>query len=390
MRGQNVVCFAKDWWEDPTSNHHVMKEVARHNRVLWLNSISTREPTLTSRDLRKIGRKLLDFARGPTQEADNLWVFSPLVLPLPHNETAKRINRHLLRATVWALRKRLGMDDFQLWTFLPNVADYVGTLGESLVVYYVVDEWSLFGFLDGERITSGERRLVERADIVFAVCSALAEAKRALNPNTHLATHGVDHALFRRALDPDLVVPPEIARLPRPVLGFYGTLQEWVDRELLAELARRHPEWSIVLIGQELVDMSSLRRFANVHILGRRPHEELPACCKGFDVGLIPYVIDDRTKFVNPIKLREYLSAGLPVVSTAVDEAKRYQPLCAIADDYDAFEREVARCLAEDDPAARRARSEAMRSETWSAKVTEVLRRVAATARVRQPELVLE
>src|SRR5690606_37270561 len=110
---------------------------------------------------------------------------------------------------------------------------------------------------------------------------------------------------------------------------------------------------------------------------GRRPHAELPAYCKGFDVGIIPYLIDERTKFVNPIKLREYLSAGLPVVSTAVPEAKRYEPLCAIAGDAEAFERAVARAIDDDDPARRAARSEAMRSETWPLKVAEFLRRVA-------------
>src|SRR5690606_22693489 len=133
-------------------------------------------------------------------------------------KAALAINQQVLRATIWALRKHLGMAEFQLWTFLPNVADYVGTLGESLVVYYVVDEWSLFSYLDRERTVAAERRLVERADVVFAVCDALRDDKRALNPNTHLATHGVDHALFARALDPALEVPADLARLPKPVI----------------------------------------------------------------------------------------------------------------------------------------------------------------------------
>ena len=386
MTGQNIICFAKDWFEDPTSNHHVMKEVARHNRVLWLNSISTRAPNLASgRDLGKIARKVRQFLRGPQREGENLWVFSPLVLPLPHSKAALAINQQVLRATIWALRKHLGMNEFQLWTFLPNVADYVGTLGESLVVYYVVDEWSLFSYLDRDRTVAAERRRGERADVVFAVCDALRDDKRALNPNTHLATHGVDHALFARALDPALEVPADLARLPKPVIGFYGTLQDWVDQDLIVFLAKRHPQWSIALVGQELVDCSRLRALPNVHLFGRRPHAELPAHCKGFDVGIIPYRIDERMKFVNPIKLREYLSAGLPVVSTAVPEAKRYEPLCTIASDPEAFERAVERALGEGDLARRKARSQAMQSETWPLKVAEVLRRVAETTNARGP-----
>lgn len=379
LRGQNIVCFAKDWFEDPTSNHHVMKEVARHNRVLWLNSISTRAPNLASgRDLGKIARKVRQFLRGPSREGDDLWVFSPLVLPLPHSPAARALNRQIVRATIWALTRRLGMESFQLWTFLPNVADYLG-IGESLVVYYVVDEWSLFSYLDRDRTVAAERQLVERADVVFAVCEALRRDKSRLNDNTHLATHGVDHELFARALDPDLPIPDDLARLPKPVIGFYGTLQDWVDQDLVASLARRHPTWSIALVGQELVDCSRLRALPNVHLFGRRPHADLPAYCKGFDVGIIPYRIDERMQYVNPIKLREYLSAGLPVVSTAVPEARRYEPLCAVADTPEAFERAVEDALAHGDPAARRSRSDAMLRETWPRKVGEVLRRVAET-----------
>jgi glycosyltransferase involved in cell wall biosynthesis len=369
--GQNIVCFAKDWHEDPTSNHHVMVELARHNRVLWLNSISTRTPNLRSgRDLRKIGKKLRSFADGPVQVGESMWVYTPLVLPFPHSAAARLANRGILSATLAALRRRLDMKRFQLWTFLPNVADYVGSLGESLAVYYCVDEWSQFSYIDEARMVATERLLCQRVDAVFAVCHGLLEKKRALNPETHLATHGVDHTLFARALDATTTVPDDVAALPRPVVGFYGTLQDWVDQALLARLAERHPEWSIVLIGQPLVDTSLLQGRPNVHLLGRRPHADLPRYCKAFDVGLIPYLITERMTYVNPIKLREYLSAGVPVVSTAVPEVARYQHLCAVADTHDRFEAAVIEALASDSPERRRARSEAMRGETWEAKVT--------------------
>lgn len=373
MALDDIICFAKDYGEDPTSNHHVMWELARAgHRVLWLNSVGTRTPNLGSgRDLRKIVTKLGDFARGPRKVRDNLWVFSPLVLPLPHSAAARRLNREILRATIYGLRARLGMRQFQLWTFLPNVAGYIGTLGESMVVYYCVDEWSMFSYID-DKMVEAERELCQRADVVFGVNQALADAKALLNPASHLATHGVDHAQFAAALDPATRVPDDLARLPRPVLGFYGTLQDWVDLELIAYLAQRHPEWSLALIGTPHVELSSITRFPNVHLLGRKPHAELPAYCKGFDVGLIPYVVEERMKYVNPIKLREYLSAGLPVVSTDVPEVARYSDHCAVARDYPAFEAAVVRALADDSPARRRARSDAMKTETWEHKVAAV------------------
>ena len=370
-----IVAFAKDWHEDPTSNHHVLRELARTRRVLWLNSLATRTPKLSSsRDLGKIKRKLGEFAKGPVNVENDLWVTSPLVLPLPHSAVARAINRQLLRATIRALRLRLGIKDFQLWTFLPNTGDYVGTLGEALAVYYCVDEWSMFSYLDREATVQAERRLLERVDATFAINHALADAKRSVCRATFVSPHGVDHALFARALDEQTEIPGDLAALPGPRIGFYGTLQSWVDFELIAHIARARPSWSIALIGQQLGDLSPIRGIPNVHLLGQRKHAELPAYCKGFDVGIIPYKLDERMRYVNPLKLREYLSAGVPVVSTAVPEVVRYAHACHVATTPGEFVAAIERALVEGDRGARAARSANMTSETWSARVAEVAR----------------
>jgi glycosyltransferase involved in cell wall biosynthesis len=382
MRDQNIICFSKDWSEDPTSNHHVLTELAKHNNVLWLNSVATRAPDLSSgRDLKKIGRKLREAARGPVRVRDRLWVYTPLVLPAPHSAVARRLNRHILQLGLAAIRRRLDLHPVQLWTFLPTVADYLEGFAASVVVYYCVDEWALFQAVDRKGVTEAEHRLCRRADVVFAVNQALVERKRQLNPNTYLAPHGVDHALFARALDDATAVPTELAELPRPVLGFYGTLQNWVDQDLLAELATRRPDWSIVLIGQELVDTSRLRSHPNIHLLGQRPHDRLPEYCRGFDLGIIPYSIDERMTFVSPVKLREYLSAGLPVISTPVAEVRRYPEYCSVADGVAAFEQAAALALAQDSPALRRQRSDAMRSESWEERIRVVGERVMEAQR---------
>jgi glycosyltransferase involved in cell wall biosynthesis len=130
------------------------------------------------------------------------------------------------------------------------------------------------------------------------------------------------------------------------------------------------------MIGKELVDVSALKQYPNVHFLGRKAHQELPGYCKAFSVGLIPYVLNERILHVNPIKLREYLSAGLPVVSTAVPEVMHYKDTCCIADNYDEFEQAIERALRDDTPELRRGRSDAMRAETWERKVDAVGERV--------------
>lgn len=384
---EGIIAFAKDWNEDPTSNHHVLRELAKSRRVLWLNSLATRTPKLSSsRDLGKIRRKLGEFVKGPVRVENDLWVFTPLVLPFPHLPAARIANRLALRATIAALRLRLGLSKFHLWTFLPNVADYVGVLGESLSVYYCVDEWSMFSYLDRERTVDLERRLLGKVDAVFAINHALADAKRAVNPSTFVSPHGVDVAMFGRALAGETQIPDDLAAIRgngRPVIGFYGTLQDWVDLELVEELAKSRPEWSFVLLGQIMVDVEKLRRLGNVHLLGRRTHAELPAYCKGFDVGIIPYRRQERMEFVNPIKLREYLAAGLPVVSTSVPEVVRYGDRCAIADTAPDFARAIEAALDKDSPEARRQRAAAMTNESWSARVAEVARTIDTIAAKR-------
>ena len=377
MKGESIIYFAKEWGGDPTSCDHVFKHLAADNKVLWVNSISMRSPNLASaRDVKKIFRKLRMCLGGVRQVGPQAWVYQPMVIPLPYSDLAKTINRNLLR---WSLRRqarKLGIDRPQLWTFLPNVADMVGHLDESLVVYYCIDEWSAFSYLDGAKMAAMERDLLQKSDICFATAGSLVASKKQHNPNTFLSSHGVDYHHFAKALAPETKVPEDIARLPHPVIGFFGLIHEWIDLELLAKIARTHPEWSIVLIGEACMSLNGVRELPNIRLLGRRPYDTLPAYCKGFDVGIIPFVVSDLSRAVNPIKLREYLSAGLPVVSPDLPEVTSYGDLCSVAHGHDEFIASIEHALRDDTPAKRRRRSEAMRTETWEAKLTRVCERV--------------
>jgi glycosyltransferase involved in cell wall biosynthesis len=373
MQGQNIICIAKEWSEDPTANNHVMRTLARQNNVLWLNSIGTRTPNFSnSRDLSRIVDKLLSFTRGPKDVAEGLTVYTPIVLPFPHSSVAVAVNRKVLGQTIAWLRRRYGFADFQLWTFLPNAVEYVGRFGESVAVYYCTDEWSEFAHVNGPRMAAMERTLLGKVDVAFTTSSALWERKRQWNPETHLATHGVDQAHFARALDPATKVAPPLTGRSRPVLGFFGLVEEWIDLELLVFLARSRPDWTLAIVGKSNVDLAELMALPNVLLPGRRPYEELPQWCKGFDVALCPFRLNELTRNVNPMKLREYLSAGLPVVATDLPEIRKYGSWCTIAGGPADFLAACERMIAEDSSANRRARSEAMKSETWEARVTDL------------------
>jgi glycosyltransferase involved in cell wall biosynthesis len=372
-----IIAFSKDFHEDHTSNHHVLRELAKTRRVLWLNSLATRKPDLGSaRDLGKIKRKLTEFSKGAVNVENDLWVATPLVLPLPQSELAQKTNRQILRFTIQALRKQLGINEFQLWTFLPNTAPYVGTLGEDLAVYYCVDEWATFPGLDREGTIAMERRLLESVDVTFTTSLALAEKKRAFCKNTFLSPHGVDAKKFAQAVDEKLEVPADLAAIQGPKIGFFGTMRDFLDYDLMAYVAKARPEWQFAFIGQVLSDISAIKDLPNVHFLGQKKHDELPAYCKGFDIGLIPYRIDNDVKFINPLKLREYLSAGLPVVSTDMPEVQPYAHLCHIAKTGDEMIAAIEKALTEGSQAERVARAKSMESETWQARVAAVTRTV--------------
>jgi glycosyltransferase involved in cell wall biosynthesis len=375
MPPENIVCFAKDWNEDPTSCNHVMRALSQGNRVLWLNSVCARRPNFGSaRDLRKIGRKLISFFRGPRKVDRNLWVYTPLVLPFPYSRVAVAVNLWILRGTVSTLRRYLGMREFQLWTFLPTTAAYFGRMGESLAVYYCTDEWSGFKHLGSVPVASMEQELCQKVDVVFTTSRPLLERKSAYNKETHLASHGVDYAHFASALDGGTRVADDLERLPRPVVGFFGLVENWIDLTLLAYLAEHRPEWSIVLVGELAVNVSVLRGFPNVHLLGRRPYADLPRYAKAFDVAICPFVSNELTRSINPIKLREYLSAGLPVVVSGIPEAPVYAGSCRlVSGGPEEFVKACEAALRDDSPALRRERSNDMQHETWERRVGESL-----------------
>jgi glycosyltransferase involved in cell wall biosynthesis len=386
IEGASIICFAHDWGGDPTSKTHIMRILARRNRVLWVNSIAMRRPAASGRDLRRILDKLAKGFTGCREVEPNLFVVNPLVIPLPGWSLADHINGFTLAASLRRLCRRHGLQDPILWSFLPNIGRLLGRLDERMVIYHCVDEYSAFSGVSRDSIARMERDLVRRADLVLTSSERLCADRIALNPNTRFVSHGVDVRHFARALDPGTGTPADLGALPRPVIGFFGLLADWVDLDLVRVLALARPDWSFALVGKQATGVAVLRGLPNVHLLGQKPYALLPDYCRGFDVGIIPFRTNDLTIRANPLKLREYLAAGLPVVSTPLPEVARYRALVHLADGPTGFIQAITKALGERSPALDRARVAAMESESWEARVAEIERHLTRTvARASDP-----
>jgi glycosyltransferase involved in cell wall biosynthesis len=375
LRGRDMLCFGHDFSGDPLSKTHLMRQLSRENRILWINSIGYRAPTASKSDFTRAINKL-KAATEPVKEVEpNIFVLNPLAIPAYGNPWIREVNRHLLRFQVERAMRRLAFRRPTNWVFNPTAGVVAGMLGEELIVYYCVDEFTAFSGLPPELVEM-ENELCRRAHMVVVSSQRLYQSRVAKNPNTVLIRHGVDFNHFRKALDRGTDVPEEIAHLPKPVLGYFGLMaSDWIDIDLLVRVAKHFSGGSLVLLGKVTTDLSRLTALPNVHLLGRKAFDTLPAYSKGFDVALNPFPISEVTLNANPLKVREYLAAGLPVVSTRIPEVEVLGH-CRLADGADEFIREIEGALAAPGPSAER--SETMRGESWEGRVEELRRCVAA------------
>ena len=426
-----IVAFTKDWDDVPTCTTHILREMAKTIPVLWVSSIGTRKPSATSgKDVRRIIGRIVSGLKPAEWKENNLWVLKPILIPKAESSFAKWINRKIFG---WYVRrerrgesgegrealssKSSDLCSLEYWCFVPNAVDLIplesgiGLKGETIatcndcnvqrlqhtkdakIVYYCADDWTQFHNLDGEWMKAKENELVQRADVVFvtsrflenklaplispqklsALSSKLSASHSplsALSSKLIYMPHGVEYNRFATALDKTLPVPEDVADISKPVVGFYGNLHPWVDFGLIRSLAVARPKWSFVLIGEKYADLSELEALPNVFMLGRRDHGMLHDYCRAFDLSIIPYdMTNPRMESVNPVKTKEILAAGIPVVASDVPELRNYGDdviaCCGVDEWLVAMDRQIVR-NDQNEISAR------VREESWANKVVKI------------------
>ena len=374
-----IVCFANDWLGPPTSKHHIMRHYSAETDVLWIEASGMRRPSLLRlHDIRRSADRLRRVLQRParTGGADGgVHVRSPFLVPLPGSTTASWINGLLLRRTVRRAARSLGWRGPPLlWVYTPTVSAHLDDIPHRGIVYHCVDRWWAFSEYDAGIMRSHHERMCRIADVVFASSAALLADCRPLTKRAFLIPHGVDWEHFSAAAMHPPTPPDDIADIRGPVIGFFGLLHEWVDLGLVRAVAERFPAATVVLIGPVRVPLGGLAELPNVRVLGPRPYEHLPAYCAAFDVALLPFVLNQLTEAVNPIKLREYLAAGVPTVTTALRELLPLAdtPGLHVAASAEDFVEAVGRRLTGRDERARRGLATSMAPHSWSARCGEM------------------
>ncbi len=368
---RELICFGEDWDRHPTTAQFLVQHLLGQFRVIWINSLGWRTPRLSRADLVRVLSKLRSAAGGAKRPDPNLIVYTPLVIPWYRSASVRRLNARRLCGVIHALARRHGFAHYSLMTTYPAAAEIFQQMSGVRRIYYCADEYTTRPELEPALVRSLEATLLSAVDVVVTTSQALFDLKSAVHPHVVYLPHGVDVPRFAKAADPATPIPDEVQGLPRPVIGFHGLIGNLIDFDIIDSIARRRPDWSVVMLGPTSGDVSSLPRRRNIYYIGERPHHELPAYLRAFDVCLMPYRLVPALFYANPVKLREYLAAGKPIVSTRVPEALQFGELLQIANSSDEFVPKIERCLSED-PSLTAQRMASVRNQTWAARAAEL------------------
>ncbi len=377
LSGHDIVCFSSIDWQFIWQGHQeIMSTLAANgNRILFVENTGVRTPSV--RDLPRIRQRLRNWWRGTNgfrSERERLFIYSPLLLPFPYSPIVRRINRFLFLRSLRRWMRAAGFNQPIVWTFLPTplVRETIPRLDPIVSVYYCIDDFASSSKA-AQRITDSEQRLFAEVDLVFVTSEKLRERAARFSKSVHLFPFGVSFRKFEQVRESTEPPPADLAALARPIVGYIGGIHRWMDLQLLAQTAKAMPKTTFAMVGPLQTELGEAAGIPNLHFLGKRGHDEIPKYIKGFDVGIVPYVLSDYTANVYPTKLNEYLSMGLPVVATDLPEIRRFNedhgPRVAVASDAPAFVRAIEAALQPASKQERDQRISVAKENSWDARI---------------------
>ena len=378
MERMDVVCFGGgDWWYHNRGHMdmQIMRRFAKLGTTLYINSIVVQKPRLGQgkKFLEKLVRKTRSILRGLKQSTEGFWVYSPVSLPANHIAWAAPLNTTLLRLQLSWVTHRLRMRNPVVWLTCPAATDIAIKMKKSKMVYQRADIWEEYPNVDTKIVSRCDRRAKANADLTIFVSRILYDREADQCKRALYLDHGVDFELFSAAGHKN-GSPADVKDLPRPIAGFFGGIDDHTcDIAFMENVVDLLPQMTFVFVGKTSSNITSLQKRRNVWLLGQKPYELIPYYGKCFDVAIMPWHQNRWIEACNPVKLKEYLALGKPVVSTPFPELQKYRDVVYQASTPKEFAKYLTKALSEDKPERVAARKKKVQTSTWDSKAKLVL-----------------
>lgn len=331
LKKENIICISSIDWDFIWQGHQeIMSSLAENgNCVLFIENTGVRSPGI--RDIKRIKSRLKNWfsgTKGIRKIQNNLYVYSPLVVPFPYLQIAVWFNSHYILSILKRWTKAVNFSNPIIWTFLPTPLSLslIENITYKLLVYYCIDNFTTSS-IAAKKISTSEIRLLKMSDLTFVTSGELYKYCIEHNQAVHIFPFGVNYARFEKIRLNNGSKPDEIKHIKNPIIGYIGGIHKWIDFGLIKRLAEKRPDYSFVFVGPIQANISSLSGLKNIYFLRQQEHDKLPSFIKNFDVCVIPYLITDYTKNVYPTKLNEYLAMGKPVISTSLPEIMNFNKI---------------------------------------------------------------
>jgi glycosyltransferase involved in cell wall biosynthesis len=367
----SLLVFADDWGRHPSSCQHLVRRLQDRWRILWVNTVGTRQVRVDGFTCRRGWEKLRGWSSGLRQVAETMWVLDPPMLPAAANSVWRTVNRTLVTRRIRGVLRRLGMCDPVVLTTLPYTVWLLGNLGQRGLVYNCTDDYSYWPSADRDTLQQAEAEIRRRADVVLAASRRLQQLHRQA-ARCEYFPHAVDFDHFASAAG-SRALPAQLQQIPNPRVGFFGLIYEKLDFELLTAVVTELPQVNLVLIGPCDYRPAEFALLPRVHFVGPKAYDELPAWIAGLDVLLLPYVDDEMIRQSNPLKLRECLATGKPTVSIDIAEVRQFEPHVRVAASRQDFVAAVRQTLnGQADKTTVVQRQQSVRQESWEARAQQL------------------
>lgn len=383
LENEDIICLSTTSWDGIWgSRQQIMSRLAKSNRVIFVEPPPEFRQLISGREYRKeaLG-SIAKWRRGVQLIRDKLYVYPlPLLFPLRSLHLSNLLSTKWIAVFLHRVMKELEVRSPIIWNYHPKSAELVEKLGEKLFIYHCIDEFSAgrFGPFFRKATIRQEEKLLQRSDIVFVWSKSAYEKKKKHNPNTFFVPSGVDAEHYLKATRETTPIPADMKQLSRPICAYIGGVSEQkVDFSLLETLACSLPRANFVLAGPlklHHLDIDKITAKPNIHYLGQIAVDRLPNYLKAVDVCLLPYQINDHTRYIFPLKLFEYMATGKPIVTTDLPEVRDFTGLVRIARTRHEFLDHVRAALDEDDPKAQRARINMALDNTWEKRIERLSR----------------